>query len=344
MMGLLTMNCSWVSKAGGTLSTFNLSYGRKLRVHYSSPILLPAESCNKLRARTRVFASKKSTKKFRRKGDAQKNATALPDNANASDRAGSEDESMSKDASVQDNSMMSTDNLDSTMSTSLPSRTSVLQACTSTSILIAALGVTIRQLSHVASMEGWPIADCSTDISFGFQMWHIELITGLVVLVSSCRYLLLQTWPDFAESSEAANQQVLSSLQPLDYLAVASLSGFSEELLFRGTMLPLIGVNWKSALIVGIIFGVLHLGSGRKYSFAVCICWICLWLCYNFVLQHHRSHGFTRSKQLSRRHHMALHIKVTKINEGYPNTDTFGYNQTKYTRYVSLVINKVQYM
>ena len=39
-------------------------------------------------------------------------------------------------------------------------------------------------------------------------MWHLELITGIVVLISSSRYLLLKTWPDFAESSEAANRQV----------------------------------------------------------------------------------------------------------------------------------------
>lgn len=45
---------------------------------------------------------------------------------------------------------------------------------------------------------------CTVD----FELWHLELITALVVLVSSCRYLLLKTWPDFAESSEAANQQV----------------------------------------------------------------------------------------------------------------------------------------
>lgn len=41
-----------------------------------------------------------------------------------------------------------------------------------------------------------------------FQLWHLQLITGLVILISSCRFLLLKTWPDFAESSEAANQQV----------------------------------------------------------------------------------------------------------------------------------------
>ena len=42
----------------------------------------------------------------------------------------------------------------------------------------------------------------------GFEIWHLELIAGLVIMVSSCRFLLLKTWPDFAESSEAANQQV----------------------------------------------------------------------------------------------------------------------------------------
>lgn len=100
-------------------------------------------------------------------------------------------------------------------------------------------------------------------------MWNIELIVGLIILISSLRFILLKTWPDFAESSEAANQHVLSSLQPFDYLLVAFLPGISEELLFRGALLPLFGLDWKSALAVGAVFGSLHLGSGRKYSFAV---------------------------------------------------------------------------
>ena len=111
-----------------------------------SPLIDSKPPCRNLEPGLEYLQARNPLRSSERKGDAQKNATALPDNANASDRAGSEDESMSKDASVQDNSMMSTDNLDSTMSTSLPSRTSVLQACTSTSILIAALGVTIRQV------------------------------------------------------------------------------------------------------------------------------------------------------------------------------------------------------
>lgn len=46
-------------------------------------------------------------------------------------------------------------------------------------------------------------------------MWHLELITGLIMLISPCRYLLTKTLPDFAESSEAANQQVALTLEKL---------------------------------------------------------------------------------------------------------------------------------
>ncbi|OAY78206.1 hypothetical protein ACMD2_21726, partial [Ananas comosus] len=97
-------------------------------------------------------------------------------------------------------------------------------------------------------------------------MWHSELIVGLVILISTSRFILLKIWPDFSESSDAANQQILSSLQPLDYVVVAFLPGISEELLFRGGLMPLFGLNWISALGIGALFGVLHLGGGRKLS------------------------------------------------------------------------------
>ncbi|KAG0520015.1 hypothetical protein BDA96_08G036600 [Sorghum bicolor] len=126
-------------------------------------------------------------------------------------------------------------------------RSAVLQACTLTSGLLVAGGLLLRQASHLAALNGWPITDPS-DVSFNFETWHLELIAGLVIVISSSRYILLQTWSDFRDSSEAANRQ---------------------ELLFRGAMMPILGLNWISALIIGTIFGVLHLGNGRKYSFAI---------------------------------------------------------------------------
>ncbi|KAI4383572.1 hypothetical protein MLD38_009393 [Melastoma candidum] len=148
-------------------------------------------------------------------------------------------------------------------------RGNVLQACTLTSGTMAALGLIIREGSHFASTRGLPVVDCTTQVSFGFEMWHLELITGLVVLISSSRYLLLKAWPEFSESSEAANRQVLTSLKPLDYLIVSFFPGISEEILFCGALLPIFGINWVSIMAVGALFGVLHLGNGRNYSFAI---------------------------------------------------------------------------
>ncbi|XP_073033099.1 uncharacterized protein, partial [Primulina eburnea] len=105
--------------------------------------------------------------------------------------------------------------------------------------------------------------------TIGFELWHLEFVVGSILLVSSARFLLLKIWPDFAKSSETANQLVLTSLKPLDYLVVAFFPGMSEELLFRGELLPLFGINWTSILAVAALFGILHLGGGRNYSFAI---------------------------------------------------------------------------
>ncbi|KAH8500066.1 hypothetical protein H0E87_015342 [Populus deltoides] len=196
---------------------------------------LPAKSPSGDKFRTRTFARRKSVKKWTRDERSQ-NGIALESTEKGleEERVVLSDKSSLEDISVE--SVQSTPN-------NIASRSDVLQACTVTSGLIAAL--------------------------VGIEMWHLELITGLVILISSCRYLLLKTWPDFAESTEAANQQVLTSLQPLDYLVVSFLPGVAEELLFRGALLPLFGMDWKSVLLAATVFGVLHLGNGRKYSFAI---------------------------------------------------------------------------
>ncbi|KAJ6689123.1 hypothetical protein OIU85_005522 [Salix viminalis] len=252
----LTNHISWANSTfmGGKLTGLYLNDSCQF-------LQVPAKSPSGDKFCTRTFARRKSVKKWRRDEQSQ-NGMALERT-----EKGLEEERVL----LSDNSSLEDDSAESVQTTvnNIASRSDVLQACTVTSGLIAALGILIRQVSHVASMEGLPILDCSTEVSFGIEMWHLELITGLVILVSSCRYLLLKTWPDFAESSEAANHQVLTSLQPLDYVVVSFLPGVTEELLFRGALLPLFGMDWKSVLLAATIFGVLHLGNGRKYSFAV---------------------------------------------------------------------------
>lgn len=219
-------------------------------------------------ARISAFASRKSAKNLKRNKDKQSDVILQTSKNTFDDYSAIRETPPSGDDSITGGDFTSVNNKSEENSMIIPSRSNVLQACSVTSGLMAVLGLAIRQVSHVASSGGLPVFDCS-QVSFGFEIWHLELITGLVVAISLSRYTLLNTWPDFAESSEAANRQVLTSLTTLDYIIVAFLPGISEELLFRGGLLPLVGLNWKGALAVAALFGILHLGNGRKYSFAI---------------------------------------------------------------------------
>ncbi|KAG9446324.1 hypothetical protein H6P81_012452 [Aristolochia fimbriata] len=263
--------------------------GRKFGLLFPSKIL-PLKLRTGVGASIIAFARRRSLKKVKKDGTTSetKNSQLTPSNkyegltkVTASETKNSQltpsnkYECLTKVSSELDD-LLSTNGsqpllneLDTNVSLPTASRSKVLQACSATCCLILSLGLIIRQVAHIASVEGWPVVDPSTQVPFDFQVWHLQLIIGLVILVSSCRYVLLKTWPGFAESTEAANQQVLGSLQPLDYLLVAFLPGVSEEILFRGALLPLFGTTWESALAIGTIFGALHLGSGRKYSFAI---------------------------------------------------------------------------
>ncbi|XP_071724908.1 uncharacterized protein [Rutidosis leptorrhynchoides] len=242
------------------LSANSTSLSVKFNGVYSFPIDFPSQLYRGFKLSTRASASRKSVKKrSRADGKVRESVSSIRiDQGSLKETRNIEAEA---DKDLLKNETQS--------SVDVPSRGMVLQACTVTSGLIAALGLIIRQGSHIASSEGLPIFDCSAEVSFGFETWHLGLITGLVILISSSRYMLLKMWPEFSESSEAANRQVLSSLQPLDYAVVAFLPGISEEFLFHGALLPLFGMNWVNMLFVAGIFGVLHLGSGRKVSFAV---------------------------------------------------------------------------
>lgn len=220
-----------------------------------------SRSANRFCASTKVFARRTPGRKWRGGKEEQKSVN-LVDSTGPESRSGNE-----VDGGSDDSTFVAGEDVNGLVD--VASRSSVLQACIVTSGLIAALGFAIRQVSHAASSGGLPILDCGELVSFNFEIWHIELISGLVLLISSSRYLLLKTWPDFAESSKAANRQVLTSLETFDYLVVAFIPGIAEELLFRGALLPLFGLGWKSALAVGAAFGILHLGNGRHYSFAI---------------------------------------------------------------------------
>jgi membrane protease YdiL (CAAX protease family) len=87
-------------------------------------------------------------------------------------------------------------------------------------------------------------------------------------VVTAARLGLLRVWPDFAAATERSNRQVLSPLGWPDVGLVALLSGVSEELLFRGALVPATLPDWRGAALSAALFGALHVGGGRNAAFA----------------------------------------------------------------------------
>eukprot|EP00775_Hariotina_reticulata_P006211 gene6213-6447_t len=88
-------------------------------------------------------------------------------------------------------------------------------------------------------------------------------------LVTAARVVLMQQWSDFVEATNRSNQQVLSPLAWPDIAFVALLTGLSEELLFRGGLIPATLPDYRGVLVSGLLFGVLHVTGGRNGAFAV---------------------------------------------------------------------------
>ncbi|MEO0687441.1 MAG: CPBP family intramembrane glutamic endopeptidase, partial [Cyanobacteria bacterium J06649_11] len=54
-----------------------------------------------------------------------------------------------------------------------------------------------------------------------------------------------------------------------DLIWLGLLPGLSEELLFRGVMLPAFGFNHFAVLVSSVCFGVLHLSGSGQWAYVV---------------------------------------------------------------------------
>lgn len=152
----------------------------------------------------------------------------------------------------------------------LATRDQVLSSCLGTSIGMTLLALIIR-VGATSGYAPWidraAVEDLLTLTPTNPSL-DAAIFAGSTGLVTSARFLLLQSWPEFREASDRSNQQILSSLGWLDISAIALLTGVSEELLFRGALIPATLPDWRGAVISGVVFGLLHLNGGRNLSFA----------------------------------------------------------------------------
>lgn len=104
-------------------------------------------------------------------------------------------------------------------------------------------------------------------IALRWQDAGIGLSVGLAI--SAVSGLVYKLWPAYRQSAEFYLAFVLAPLSLLDSVWVGLLPGMSEELLFRGVMLPAIGLSVTGLVVSSVCFGVLHMSGWQQWPYAI---------------------------------------------------------------------------
>jgi uncharacterized protein len=151
------------------------------------------------------------------------------------------------------------------------SRTQILLAMAVTAVVLFGLA---KLWLYFGDLQLRPldfsIVNLGIGISLGLGM------TGLSEIV----YTL---WGTYRKSADFYLTMVLTPLAVPDVIWLGILPGLSEELLFRGVMLPAIGLDPIGIVLSSLCFGVLHMTDLRQWPYAVWATAIGMLLGYTMV-------------------------------------------------------------
>ena len=137
------------------------------------------------------------------------------------------------------------------------SRTQILIAMAVTSLIL--FGVA-RLWLYFGDLQLRPLTMTGLDLGLG-----IALGLGLTGLSS----IVYAVWGTYRESADVYLAMVLKPLAVPDTIWLGILPGLSEELLFRGVMLPALGLDPIGIVLSSLCFGVLHMTNIQQWPYAV---------------------------------------------------------------------------
>ncbi|MFB2970841.1 lysostaphin resistance A-like protein [Aerosakkonema sp. BLCC-F183] len=133
--------------------------------------------------------------------------------------------------------------------------------------LLVAMGVTAILLLVVAKL--WLQFGAVSLLKVQWTSLALPIGIGIGVGITAASSLVYRLWPAYRKSADAYLALVLKPLLWPDLIWLALLPGLSEELLFRGVMLPALGLNIPALLVSSICFGVLHLSGIQQWPYAI---------------------------------------------------------------------------
>ena len=137
------------------------------------------------------------------------------------------------------------------------SRTQILVVMGVTAIILLIIAKIWQKLGDVTLLK----LEFSTDA----YLMGVGLAGG-IVLASSIIYRL---WPAYRKSADSYLEMVIRPLVWPDLIWLGLLPGLSEELLFRGVMIPALGFDLVAVIVSSLVFGVLHLSGLQQWPYVV---------------------------------------------------------------------------
>ncbi|MEM8777726.1 MAG: CPBP family intramembrane glutamic endopeptidase [Cyanobacteria bacterium P01_G01_bin.49] len=143
---------------------------------------------------------------------------------------------------------------------------SEIDPLTRTQILVV-MGVTAVILLIIAKF--WQnfgsIKLLEVEITSHALLFGVGLCGGIIVASS----LVYRLWPAYRQSADTYLELVIKPLVWPDLIWLGLLPGLSEELLFRGVMLPALGFDLIAVVFSSVVFGVLHLSGMQQWPYVV---------------------------------------------------------------------------
>ncbi|MBD2089467.1 CPBP family intramembrane metalloprotease [Microcoleus sp. FACHB-1515] len=131
--------------------------------------------------------------------------------------------------------------------------------------ILLAMGLTAIVLLCVARL--WLLFDSVQLLSTRWSA--IDLLVGVAIGlgISGASSIVYRFWKNYRQSADYYLALIVSPLVWMDLVWLGLLPGLSEELLFRGVMLPAIGLNGFGIFISALCFGVLHFSGANHWAY-----------------------------------------------------------------------------
>lgn len=104
-------------------------------------------------------------------------------------------------------------------------------------------------------------------VKFNVEAIFLGLIISVGIIIASS--ILSHFWKDYRRSAEAYLELIVTPLAFPDLIWLGLLPGLSEELLFRGLMIPALGYDLFAVMVSSVLFGVLHLSNVQNWHYVV---------------------------------------------------------------------------